>query len=252
MSTPPAHGAPGRRRGSSSSLSSWALLHPCPANEWPAHWGDAEHRRDRHRRWPVPVHRWSPSSRPLDLAAALNITLDAAPQLVADGLELTYRLPRSRNSVQSGRVPVWVARAIAGRPTTWPRGGRVRRPALAATAGQDPPGRRHRLVEEARLYYDPDRAVADEEHGSPRRGVWSSTAATPATTDVVMTLETPDALLFDQTSTHRRRTRRLRRHRRPSTSAGHVRSGSSPTPNTPWTSCPAARRHTHRVRSPVR
>ena len=30
-----------------------------------------------------------------------------------------------------------------------------------------------RLVNEARLYYDPDRAIADEEHELAKRGVWS-------------------------------------------------------------------------------
>ena len=56
-----------------------------------------------------------------------------------------------------------------------------------------------RLVDEARLYFDPDRAVADEEHELARRGVWLRHRGNPATTDVVMTLDTPDALLFDQT-----------------------------------------------------
>ena len=58
-----------------------------------------------------------------------------------------------------------------------------------------------RLVQEARLYFDPDRAIADEEHELTRRGVWLRHRGNPATTDVVMTLDTPDALLFDQTVT---------------------------------------------------
>ena len=49
------------------------------------------------------------------------------------------------------------------------------------------------------MYYDPDRAIADEEHELARRGVWVKHRNNPATTDVVMTLDTPDALLFDQT-----------------------------------------------------
>ena len=35
-----------------------------------------------------------------------------------------------------------------------------------------------RLVDEARLYFDPDRAIADEEAELAKRGVWSGTAAT--------------------------------------------------------------------------
>ena len=58
-----------------------------------------------------------------------------------------------------------------------------------------------RLVQEARLYFDPDRALADEEEALAKRGVWLRHGNAPATTDVTMTLDTPDALLFDQTLT---------------------------------------------------
>ena len=57
------------------------------------------------------------------------------------------------------------------------------------------------LVQEARLYFDPDRAIADEEEALTKRGVWLRHGNAPATTDVTMTLDTPDALLFDQTLT---------------------------------------------------
>src|SRR4051812_36299011 len=71
----------------------WALLHPCPANEWPAHWGDP--RLDEQV---IPlagvgaplVAEWAPA----DLAAALGITLDAARLLVADALEPDASPPR--------------------------------------------------------------------------------------------------------------------------------------------------------------
>jgi hypothetical protein len=56
-----------------------------------------------------------------------------------------------------------------------------------------------RLVNEARLYFDPDRALADEEHELAKRGVWAKHTGSPASTDVFMTLDTPDAELFDQT-----------------------------------------------------
>ena len=55
-----------------------------------------------------------------------------------------------------------------------------------------------KLVQEARLYFDPDRAVADEEEALAKRGVWSRPGAAPATTEMWMTLDTPDAELFDQ------------------------------------------------------
>ena len=102
-----------------------------------------------------------------------------------------------------------------------------------------------RLVQEARLYFDPDRAIADEEEALTKRGVWlrHGTGA-PATTDVTMTLDTPDALLFDQTVTRIAGDLKELGDTEASRSAAHARSGSSPTPSTPWTCSPAARRST--------
>ena len=56
-------------------------------------------------------------------------------------------------------------------------------------------------MQEARLYFDPARAIADEEEAVAKRGVWLRHDGAPATTDVIMTLDTPDALLLDQTIT---------------------------------------------------
>ena len=157
----------------------WALLHPCPKDEWPAHWGeDPAVRRDRHpagRRGRTLVAEFAPAA----LAAALDLSLDAGRQLVADALELTYRLPRLWDLVQAGRVPVWRARAISRE--THDLG--VDAVAFADRLITAVPDKirlvdAERLVEEARLYFDPDRAVADEEHELARRGVWVNTAAT--------------------------------------------------------------------------
>ena len=95
----------------------WARLHPCPANETPAHWGEA----DLHDEGLVPLAGpgapWVAEFAPVDLAAALGITHDAGRQLIADALELAYRLPRLWKRVLAGEVPVWRARLIA-RETT--------------------------------------------------------------------------------------------------------------------------------------
>src|SRR5689334_18973817 len=171
----------------------WARLHPCPADEWPAHWGDP--RLDEHV---VPLAGVGAplvaEFAPADLAAALDLTLDAARELIADALELAYRLPRLWALVIAGVVPVWRARAIAHE--THDLG-------IDAVAFADrlicATPEKIRLVNAARLYFDPDRAIADEEHELTRRGVWVKHTGNPATTDVVMTLDTPDALLFDQT-----------------------------------------------------
>ena len=137
---------------------------------------------------------------PASLAAALGITLEAAKQLLADALELTYRLPRLLDLVERGAVPVWRARAISRETHDLS----VEAVAFAdrlicATPSKIGLVDAARLVQEARLYFDPDRAIADEEHELTRRGVWLRHRGNPATTDVVMTLDTPDALLFDQT-----------------------------------------------------
>src|SRR6188768_1748695 len=91
----------------------WALLHPCPVNETPAHWGEA----DLHDEGLVPLAGpgapWVAEFAPVHLAAALGITHDVGRQLLADALELAQRLPRLWKQVLTGAVPVWRARLVA-------------------------------------------------------------------------------------------------------------------------------------------
>ena len=88
MSAPPAKPSSRRPSKSSSWHCEWARLHPCPANETPAHWGEA----DLHDEGLVPLAGpgapWVAEFAPVDLAAALGITQDAGRQLIADALEL--------------------------------------------------------------------------------------------------------------------------------------------------------------------
>ena len=180
----------------------WARLHPCPAQETPAHWGQA----DLHGEALVPLAGpgapWVAEFAPADLAAALGISHDAARQLLADALELAYRLPRLWDLVKAGEVPVWRARLIARETVDLSVEAALFADRLiAATPTRIGQVHAARLVQEARLYFDPDRAVADEEEALAKRGVWLRHTGAPATTDVVMTLDTPDALLFDQTIT---------------------------------------------------
>ena len=90
----------------------WALLHPC-RDEYPAGW------EDDHGLFTAGAPLAGPGAplvdefAPASLAAALGITLEAAKQLLADALELTYRLPRLLDLVERGAVPVWRARAIS-------------------------------------------------------------------------------------------------------------------------------------------
>ena len=70
-------------------------------------------------------------------------------------------------------MPVWRARAIS-RETHDLGPEAVAYADRLITAVPDKIGQvdAARLVHEARLYFDPDRAVADEEHELARRGVW--------------------------------------------------------------------------------
>ena len=180
----------------------WARLHPCPANETPAHWGEA----DLHDEGLVPLAGpgapWVAEFAPVDLAAALGITQDAGRQLIADALELAHRLPRLWKRVMAGVVPVWRARLIARETTDLSQKAALFADQLiAATPRRIGQVKAAQLVHEARLYFDPDRAIAEEEEALTKRGVWLRHNSAPATTDITMTLDTPDALLFDQTLT---------------------------------------------------
>src|SRR4051794_7721585 len=180
----------------------WALIHPC-CDEFPAGWED-DHGIFTAGASTSPlagvgatlVDEFAPAS----FAAALEISLEAAKQRMADALELVYRLPRLWALVEAGVVPVWRARLTSREPHALS----VEAVAFADRLISATPSKiglvdAARLVQEARLYFDPDRAVADEEEELARRGVWIRHRGNPATTDVVMTLDTPDALLFDQT-----------------------------------------------------
>ena len=72
----------------------WALLHPCPKDEWPAHWGETQLFEETVTPLAGEGAPLVAEFAPAALAAALDLSLDAGRQLVADALELTYRLPR--------------------------------------------------------------------------------------------------------------------------------------------------------------
>jgi hypothetical protein len=178
----------------------WALLHPCPAHATPAHWGDLPLHGEDLTPLAGPGAPWVAEFAPADLGAALGISLGAARALIGDALELTYRLPRLRDLAATGRVPVWRARMVARLTTDLSLEAAAFADRLvAATPEKINQVHATQLVAEARLYFDPDRAVADEEAALARRGVWVRPGGAPATTDVTMTLDTPDAMLFDAT-----------------------------------------------------
>ena len=202
MSAPPARLSSKQPSNSSNWHWSGPGCTPAPPTRHPAHWGEA----DLHDEGLVPLAGpgapWVAEFAPVDLAAALGITHDAGRQLIADALELAHRLPRLWERVLAGEVPVWRARLIARETTDLSvQAALFADRLIAATPRRIGQVKAARLVQEARLYFDPDRALADEEEALAKRGVWLRHGNAPATTDITMTLDTPDALLFDQTVT---------------------------------------------------
>ncbi len=216
----------------------WARLHPCPANETPAHWGEA----DLHDEGLVPLAGpgapWVAEFAPVDLAAALGITHDAGRQLIADALELAHRLPRLWKRVLAGEVPVWRARLIARETTdlsvkaalfadrliaATPRGSvRSRQPSWCRKRGctstpTAPSPTKRKPSPSAVSGCATARRPSDHRHhddpGHPRR-----------------------AAVRPDRHPHRRATSASSATPTNSTSAAHAPSGSSPTPSSPSTS----------------
>ena len=187
---------------------------------------------------PVQVHPWSRSSPPPTSPPHSNITLDAARQVIADGLELTYRLPRLFDLTRSGVVPVWVARAISRETHDLSIGSRgVRRPAHRRHPGQDPPGRRHQARRGSAVVLRPrprhrrrgTRARPTRRLGQapqqPRHHRRGDDPRHPRRPPLRPDHQPPRRTTCTNSATPT-----------PSTTAEHEQSGSSPTPNTRLTS----------------
>lgn len=139
----------------------------------------------------------------IELAAVLDQSHEATLMLLGDALDLAHRLPRLWALVRQLEVPVRLAREAA-------TASRDLDPAAAAHADRllawQPrrlnPHRIGVLVHEARLYADPDRAIADHDHAlATRRVEVHHDEGAPGTSAVFMTLDTTDAISFDHTVT---------------------------------------------------
>lgn len=180
----------------------WALLHPCPPGEEPAQWSQGSLFSERVVPLAGPGAPLVAEFAPTELAAALGISFDAGRQLLADALELAYRLPVLNGLVHAGVVPAYAARTIS-RDTHDLSAPAARRADRLVCAVPDKIGqvRARRLIDEARLWHDPDRAVEDERHALEARHVTMGRPGCPATRDVYMVLDQDDAHRFDQTVT---------------------------------------------------
>ena len=137
---------------------------------------------------------------PAELAAVLGWSTLTVQQLMADALEAKTRLPRVWDLVLSGRIPVRIARYIAEQTHDLDVESAREADRMLAVDPEHLTRRvAKRLVDEIRLYHDPDRAAADEQQALAARKVELRPGTTPATSEVVMCLDTADAEAFDRT-----------------------------------------------------
>ncbi len=135
-----------------------------------------------------------------ELAAALGLSHLAGLALVAEAVELRYRLPRLWAFVQSGDLQAWKARQVAKATTMLSKEavGFVDRH-LAVTARSNRLPALNPVLHEARLRCDPDQAAAVEQNALDHRGVWLDHRESTATTLVSARMDTLDALDLDAT-----------------------------------------------------
>ncbi|MBD3915826.1 hypothetical protein [Nocardioides hwasunensis] len=136
-----------------------------------------------------------------ELAATLEVSHEATLALLGDVLDLAHRLPRLWTLVKTLRVPVRVARDAAreSRDLDVTAAGHADR-LLTWQPHRLNPHRVGVLVHEARLYADPDRAIADHDAAlAARRVDVDHDRGAPGVSEVYMSLDTADALAFDHT-----------------------------------------------------
>ena len=149
---------------------------------------------------------------PAELAANLGWSTETVKELMGDALELECRLTRVWRLVLDLRVPVPLARYIAEQTRDLDAYTANQADRMLACGDPGKLTRRlvRRIVDEQRLYDDPDRAVEDERQALADRRVELRPGATPATAEVQMSLDTADAEAFDRTVSDLAET--LRRH----------------------------------------
>jgi hypothetical protein len=137
----------------------------------------------------------------IELSAVLEQSHEATLALLGDVLDLVHRLPRLWTLVRSLQVPVRLGREAArtSRDLDLVAAAHADR-LLAWQPRRLNPHRIGVLVHEARLYADPDRAIADHDEAlAARRVEVHHEQGAPGVSEVFMSLDTADAVAFDQT-----------------------------------------------------
>ncbi|WP_166390954.1 HNH endonuclease signature motif containing protein [Nocardioides ochotonae] len=137
---------------------------------------------------------------PMEFGAALGMSTDSARSLVGDALELAHRLKRTWRLVRAGRVPLWKARRLAQLTTGLPLDGAefVDRQ-LAAIVGKVGWAAIERLVDQARVAFDPEGAEKDRLAAAESRrfDVHTREASHDGTVHVEGVLDLADAIDLD-------------------------------------------------------
>ena len=137
------------------------------------------------------------------IGAALDVSYRSAMTMVADAVELCFRLPRLWEQVQSGRLQAWKARRVAAHTQALSSAavGFVDRHAAVLGGKNRVPANVPALAHEALLRCDPETAEGVEEAALLSRGVWFDYrhGDSTATSRLTASLDTLDALDLDAT-----------------------------------------------------
>ena len=138
---------------------------------------------------------------PMEWAAALDVSHEAALSMLGDVLDLSTRLPRLWGLARDLRVPAHLARLAAQESRDLDQSAAAHADRLLTwQPDRLNPHRIATLVHEARLYADPDRAAADHDAALEFREVnVDHHRGAPGTSWVGMVLDTADAEAFDHT-----------------------------------------------------
>jgi hypothetical protein len=144
----------------------------------------------------------------LEFAAALGLSTDAGRMYLGEAVELAHRLPRLYARVQSLDLPVWKARRIAKTTLDLPMAGAAYVDAhLHAVAHKVSIAQLDRTVEEARVRFDPDEALARQIAAQEARhfDIETRQVSFDGCVDVHGTLDLADALDLEDAVARRAR-----------------------------------------------
>jgi hypothetical protein len=139
-----------------------------------------------------------------EFALAIGKSTDAGRAYLGEAVEVRYRLPNTWSHVVAGRVPVWKARQIAKATLSLPfQGAGFVDTHVAPTAARLSYAQLERVVEEARVRFDPIEAEARRQAAADGRcfDVDTHQVSYDGTVDVRGTLDLADALDLDDAIT---------------------------------------------------